>query len=95
MARSSSIAPTPGWEKGMLVTSLEGLLMYQKNRFFWLDKLVDWEFIQYQTLRSILLAIKIKQLHIARAKSPEAKLIERNKRKTADATGRLLSSKHS
>ena len=93
---TTSMAPLDKrYEVGLQITSLEGLLLQRGGKFFWNNRLVDWDFIGYQTLNSILLAIKLGFVHVARAKSREQRLIEKNMKRKADASGRLRTSKHS
>lgn len=95
LKNNSSVYTPEGYEPGMTITSLEGLLMYSGNKFFSGYKLVDWSWIEYQTLRSLLLSIKLGTLRLARAKSKEQRLIDANIRKSRRATTPLLSTKHS
>lgn len=76
---TASMAPLPrDYKPGMLITSFQGLMMYHGNKFFFRYKLVDWEYIEGLTFGTLILAIKGRSLHLARAISREQQIMDSN-----------------
>lgn len=61
------------YTKGVIITTLEGLMMYRGRKFFRQDALTDWSVLETYSLRQVLWMLHTHTLRVARPVPPEIK----------------------